>query len=216
LSFADRPAAGLYVAAWALCGLGFGALFVYISGLIDPQQQVFLIVVGIAALVPGMIAAAGYQLVARASRPAEKYRGPGPLILFALQVAAVNAIGVILFLLGVRVTGNAAGFMIGAVPLVAGYVLIVWLFVVRSGALSWREMLRAEPLDASRAAFDIIIGAATMFGVAIVAGLFGALIATLLETKAPEVVPPLTNSTDVVLALIAAGLLVPIGEEVFL
>jgi membrane protease YdiL (CAAX protease family) len=107
------------------------------------------------------------------------------------------------------------GFLVAATLLLSGYLLVVWLFVVRGGALSWREMVRAEPLDASRAAFDIVIGGATMFGVAIAAGIIGGLIAKLLGTTAPEVVPIPDTSPEILMTVVAAAVLVPIGEEVF-
>jgi membrane protease YdiL (CAAX protease family) len=107
------------------------------------------------------------------------------------------------------------GFLAAATLLLSGYLLVVWLFVVRGGALSWRDMIRAEPLDASRAVFDIVIGGATMFGVAIAAAIIGGLIARLLGTDAPDVVPTPQAAPEILMVAVAAGLLVPIGEEVF-
>ena len=202
MSLADRPAAGLYVAAWGLGGFGLAALIVgFASG---PPARGFLIMGGLVALILGLATAAGQQLVARRARPAEQYHGPAPLILFFLHVVLVNAVGVILFALGIPLGDSPVGFLVAAVLLLAGYLVVVWLFVVR-----------AAPLDASRAALDIAIGGATMLGVALVAGIVGTLIAGLLGTEAPQVVPPAQTSFDVLLTALAAGILVPIGEEVF-
>ena len=169
----------------------------------------------LAALVVGLGAAAGQQIVARKSRPAEQYHGPAPLILFFLQVALVNAISIVILVLGVKLDGSPVGFLATAVVLLSGYVLVVWLFVVRAGALSWREMIRAQPLDVGRAALDIALGAATMFAVAIAAGILGTIVANLLGTTAPDVVPAPTTSFDITMVALGAGILVPIGEEVF-
>jgi membrane protease YdiL (CAAX protease family) len=212
LSVADRPAAGLYVAAWALCGLGIAGLVIGLAS--APPARGFLIMGALVALMLGLATAAGQQLVARRMRPAEQYQGPAPLILFFLQLTLASSISIILFSAGVPLD-TPAGFLVAATLLLSGYLLIVWLFVVRGGALSWREMIRAEPLDASRAAFDVVIGGATMFGVAIAAGLIGGLIARLLGTTAPDVVPVPQTPPEILMAALAAGILVPIGEELF-
>lgn len=212
MSVADRPAAGLYVAAWALSGLGLAGLVIGIAS--GPPARGFLIMGGLVGLILGLATAAGQQLVARRTRPAEAYRGPAPLILFFLQLVLVSSASVILFTLGVPLD-TPVGFLLAATLLLSGYLLVVWLFVVRGGALTWRDMIRAEPLDASRAAFDIVMGGATMFGVGIAALIGGGLIATLLGTTAPEVVPTPQTALEILMAALAAGILVPIGEEVF-
>ncbi|HEY8135737.1 MAG TPA: type II CAAX endopeptidase family protein [Candidatus Limnocylindrales bacterium] len=212
MTLADRPAAGLYVAAWALCGLGVAGLVIGLAS--GPPARGFLIMGALVALILGLATAAGQQLVARRSRPAERYRGPSPLILFFLQLVLVSSISIVLFTVGVPLD-TPGGFLVAATLLLSGYLFVVWLFVVRGGALSWREMIRAEPLDASRATFDIVIGGATMFGVAIAAAIIGGVIARLLGTSVPEVVPSPQTAPEILMAVLAAGLLVPIGEEVF-
>src|SRR5512141_2129269 len=106
-----------------------------------------LVMAAFVALLAGLAAAAGYQVIARRTRPAERYRGPAPLILFVFQFALVNALTLVIFALGVPLD-SPAGFLAAAVLLLGGYVIVVWLFVVRTGALSWREIVRAQPLDA--------------------------------------------------------------------
>ena len=213
MSVAGRPAAGLYVAAWALSGVGVAALFIGLT-IASPVRGI-LVMAAFVALLAGLAAAAGYQVIARRTRPAERYRGPAPLILFAFQFALVNAVSLIIFALGVPLADSPVGFLAAAVVLLAGYVIVVWLFVVRTGALSWREIVRAQPLDAGRAAFDVAIGGATMFGVALVTGIVGGLLAQLLGTTTPEVVPPPGTSVDILMIALGAGILVPIGEELF-
>src|SRR4029079_669951 len=89
-------------------------------------------------------------------------------------------------------------------------------FVVRGGALSWRDLIRAQPPNANRVLTDIAIGALSMFGAAIVAGIAGTIVSNLLGgTQAPQVVPPPTGTTDILFIALGAGILVPIGEEVF-
>lgn len=213
MSLADRPAAGLYVAAWALGGIGVAALVIGLAA--DSPLRGILVMAALAALLLGIVAAAGYQLIARRGRAVERYRGPAPLVLFFFQFALVNAVSLVIYALGAPLPDNPAGFLIATVVLLVGYVAVVWLFVVRTGALGWREIVRAQPLDASRVAFDIAIGAATMFGVALVAGILGGLLARLMDTQAPDVVPAPTTSLDILMVAVGAGLLVPIGEELF-
>ena len=213
MSLADRPAAGLYVAAWALSGLGVAALVVGLAT--EPPLRGILVMAAFVALLAGLAAAAGYQVIARRTRPAERYRGPAPLILFCFQFALVYAVSLAIFALGVRLGESPAGFFAAAVLLLAAYVIVVWLFVVRTGALSWREMVHAQPFDAGRAAFDIALGGATMFGVALVAGILGSLLAQLLGTEAPGVVPVPKTTADILMVALGAGILVPIGEELF-
>ena len=213
MSVADRPAAGLYVAAWALGGIGLAALLVGLAA--DPPLRGILVMAALVAVLAGLAAAAGQQVIARRTRPTERYRGPAPLILFAFQFVLVNAFSLVIYTLGVPLADSPAGFLATTVVLVAGYVLVIWLFVVRTGALSWREMIRAQPLDAGRAAFDVAIGGATMFGVAIVVGILGSLLAQLMGTEAPVVVPTPRTSVEILMIALGAGVLVPIGEELF-
>ena len=213
MSLADRPAAGLYMAAWALGGIGLAALFVGIAA--QPPLRGILVMAALAALLAGLGAAAGQQVLARRTRPAERFRGPAPLILFAFQFALVNAVSLVIYTLGVPLADSPAGFLAATVVLLAGYAIVIWLFVVRTGALSWREIIRAQPLDASRAALDIAIGGATMFGVALVVSIVGGLVAQLLGTPAPTVVPSPATSIDILMIALGAGVLVPIGEELF-
>ncbi|MEP7378172.1 MAG: type II CAAX endopeptidase family protein [Chloroflexota bacterium] len=213
MSLANRPAAGLYAAAWALCGLGIAALFIGLTS--DPPLRGTLVMGALVALILGLAAAAGQQVIARKARPADKYHGPAPLILFFLQFALVNAISLVILVLGAPLDDSPLGFLLAAIVLLTGYIVVVWLFVVRTGALSWREIIRAQPLNASRAAFDICIGGATMFGAAIVAGILGTIVANLLGTQAPNVVPAPTTGVDIFMIALGAGILVPIGEELF-
>ena len=212
MSVADRPAAGLYVLAWVLCGLGIAGLVIgFASG---PPARGFLVMGAFLALILGLATAAGQQLVARRDRPAQQYRGPAPLILFFLEFALVGAIGIVLLALNVPLD-TPLGFLLAAIIQVGGYLLIVWLFVVRGGALTWREMFRAEPLNFGRATYDIAVGATTMFFVGFVALIAAGLIARALNTTAPDVLPPPQTSAEILLTALSAGLIVPIGEEVF-
>jgi membrane protease YdiL (CAAX protease family) len=133
-----------------------------------------------------------------------------------LQVAALNVITVGAYLLGAPKPETTFGFLFAAIVLLGGYVGVVWLFVVRPDALTWRELLRTGPLSGGKVATDILIGAVTMFVGVIVAGQLGKVVSDILGgTQAPNVVPTPTTGPDLLLALVGAALLVPIGEELF-
>jgi membrane protease YdiL (CAAX protease family) len=181
-----------------------------------PPVRGILVMGALGLLVAGLGAAAGQQLIARKSRPADQYHGPAPLILFFMQLALVTGVSLILYTLGAPLPDTPLGFLVATVILVGGYLLVVWLFVVRGGALSWRDLIRAGPLSADRVLSDIAIGALSMFGVAFVAGIVATIVSNLLGgTQAPQVVPAPTTDADVLLIALGAGILVPIGEELF-
>jgi membrane protease YdiL (CAAX protease family) len=194
--------------------VGLAALFIGLTS--GPPLRGILVMAGLGLIVAGLGAAAGQQLIARKLRPADKYHGPAPLILFFMQLALVTGVSLILYTFGAPLPDTPLGFLLATVILVGGYLLVVWLFVVRGDALSWRDLIRAQPLNAEHVLTDIAIGALAMFGVAIVAGIAGTIVSNLLGgTQAPQVVPPPTGIMDVLCIALGAGILVPIGEEVF-
>jgi membrane protease YdiL (CAAX protease family) len=166
-------------------------------------------------LILGLASAAGYQVVARRSRPAERFRGPSPLLLFALQVVLVNTTSVVLVALGVDLEGSGPGFLVAGVILFLGYLIVVWLFGVRTGALGVREIAGRARMHADQLAVDILGGAGLMLLVAFLASLVGGIIARLIDTTAPEVVPLPTSGADVIFVILSAVVLIPIGEELF-
>jgi membrane protease YdiL (CAAX protease family) len=195
---------------WLLSGLGIGLFFV--ASLTPPPIQGVLLVGALLLLIFGLSAAAGYQVVARRSR---LFRGPSPILLFVLQVVAVNLVSIVLQPLGFSPAGSTVGFFLTTVILLAGYAGVIWLFAVRTGAVSWRDMGMPRRLTVGGVLGDVGVAVGTMVVVAFVAALFGGLLARLLGTDAPAVVPPAEEGLDLVLVALGAGLLVPIGEELF-
>lgn len=212
-SFQDRPAAGLYLAGWVLSGLGIGAFVVGLMA--QPPLRGLLVMAGLLALLLGFGAACGYQILARRSRPAVRFRGPAPLLLFGFQFVLVNVASLVLLTLGVPLADSAFGFFAATVVLLLGYIAVVWLFGVRSGAMSWTDMGLLPDLGIRRLLADIGIGAGVMLGVALAAGLLGGLLARFLGVEAPVVVPPPKTTIEILLVALGAGVLVPIGEELF-
>jgi membrane protease YdiL (CAAX protease family) len=163
----------------------------------------------------GLASAAGYQVVARRARSASAFHGPSPVLLLIIQVVAVNLVSLALQPVGLSPTDSAVGFLITSVILLAGYAAVIWLFAVRTGALTWREMGLPRGLTLGKALGDVGVGALTMIVVAVGASILGGLLARLLGTEPPSVVPVADNGLDLLLVVLGAALLVPIGEELF-
>jgi membrane protease YdiL (CAAX protease family) len=176
-----------------------------------------LVMAALLALLLGLGAACGYQIIARRSRPAERFRGPAPLLLFGFQFVLVNAASLVLLTVGVPLADPTSpiGFVAATVVLLLCYIAVVWLFGVRSGAVTWRDMGLPPHLGIGRLLADIGIGVGVMFGVALLAGILGGLLARFLGVEAPDVVPAPSTGPDIALVALGAGLLVPIGEELF-
>ena len=173
----------------------------------------------LAALVPtalGLSSAAGYQVIARAQRPASEYRGPSPLILFGLQLVLANVLAGALLLLGLPDLGSSSvAFLAIATTLALSYLVVVSLFVVRTGALSWRELGLPVGAPFGRVLTDAGFGALTMLVLWVPVTILAALLTVLLGTGTANVVPEPSNLTDFLLLALGAAVLVPIGEEVF-
>jgi membrane protease YdiL (CAAX protease family) len=211
-SLEERPAPGLYLAAWLLSGLGLGVLLV--AGMAEPPVRLLLGLTALGLLTAGLSAAAGYQLVARSSRPVGAYRGPAPLLLFGLWFALVNVGAFALSVAGIEDVDRPGTFLIGLTLQTFAYFLVIWTFVVRGGALGWPQMGLGRQRLAGVAG-DVAFSAAIMAPVTLIVLLAGGFIAQLVDADAPSVVPAPTSGPELVAVLIAAVVLVPIGEELF-
>ena len=216
-SLEGRRAPGLYLIAWVLSVGGLAVAFVLGPMASDPAAGTWLIGAGVLALTVGLAAAAGSQVLERSTRPPERYRGPAPLLVFAAYFFALSLVGLVLLSgLGVDADQPFAFLGIGVVQ-AAGYVLAVWLFAIRTGALTWRQM--GWPTWSDRGAADLLraVGMAVVvmlpvaFGLAIVGGI----VAQALGIEGPSVLPQSSSSLDDLWILIAAALVIPVGEEIF-
>jgi membrane protease YdiL (CAAX protease family) len=189
------------------------ALF-FLSPLTDTPLRGVLLMAALLLLIFGLAAAAAYQVVARRNR-ATGFRGASPFVLFALQVVLVNAASLVLVALGVDLQGTGLGFLVAAIVLLLGYVIVVWLFGVRTGALTLADLRLPRRPHLDTLMTDVLGGAGLMLAVALVASLVGGIVARLIDTTAPEVVPLPTTGADVLFVILAAVLLIPIGEELF-
>jgi membrane protease YdiL (CAAX protease family) len=218
-SLEGRPAAGLYLVAWFFAAGGVALLFIRSLG--DPAApgalRFVLGLAGVAALTVGLAAAAGYQVVARSTRDPGLYRGPSPILCFFLVLPVSTILSVIVGLLGVNIgPDNAVGFLLGLLAVGAGYASVVWVFVVRTGALSWSEMGWPRRWSLPNALNSIGLAVAVMLPATFAVLIFGGLVATLLGgVHAPDVLPAAHSQLDSIAVGLAAALVAPVGEELF-
>lgn len=215
-SLEDRPTPSLYLLGWLISGAGVAMIAVaLLAG--SPEVGPLLAIGGLVVLGLGLATAAGYQLAARDHRPAEAYRGPSPLILFGIVFAVTTLTGLVTARAGVD-GRQPAGFLITLSAIGIVYLGVVWLFVVRGGALSWRQMgwpgwparygLAKGAIDAGYALLLILpTTVVTIFA--------AGLVARLVHTAPPTVLPDPQGVAQSVLVVAAAAVVAPIGEELF-
>lgn len=214
-SLEGRPVPSLYLGAWLLSVGGLGALMFVAQAGPSPGGSIVALV-AVLCLGLGLASAAGYQLVARADRHPDRYRGPSPLILFGLVLVVGTLVSAGLAIVGLVDLDRPIGFLLSLVAVAATYLLVIWVFVVRGGALRWAEMgWPTRPVSLGRVLRDMGTAMLLMLPVTFGVLLWGGLIATLLGVTAPETLPRATNSTEALALVLAAAVVAPIGEEAF-
>ena len=200
----------LYVLGWLLSAVGFGLVFIAIQA--PPPGGSLILLGALIALGLGFSAAAGYQIVVRSRRPETAFRGASPVLLLGIQIVLSVILATPLALLGLQVT-TPGGFVLASVVLFLAYVLVVWLFGIRTSAISWRDLGYAGRPNAGRVLGDVGTGfLATLLLWPITTTLL-VILSLLLSTSTAEIVPPPNNAFDVLLLALGAAILVPVGEE---
>jgi membrane protease YdiL (CAAX protease family) len=216
-SLEGRRAPGLYLVAWILTIGGLAVTFVLGPMASDPDWGTVLIFLGAVAVTVGLAAGAGAQVLERAVRDPERYRGPSPLLVFGVYFFAMSLVGLVLLAVLDVDPERPFNFLGIGVVQAAGYLLMVWLFAVRTSALTWPQM--GWPTWRGRAAGDIGRSIATavlvMLPVTMALLIIGGIVGLLLGTDAPQVLPLSETVADGVFVVLAAALLIPVGEELF-
>lgn len=215
-SLEGRPAPGLYLVAWLLSVGGVAALFV--TSQAPPSFARSVAVLGaIVAVGVGLAAAAGYQVVARRDRDPRWYRGPAPLLVFGIVLTLSTLASGLLGGTGLLDPEAPFGFLAGLLIVAGGYLLAVWLFVVRTGSLTWAGMgwPVAGPHRVQRALRSIGVGSLVMIPATFGALLLAGIAAAILGVEAPSVLPTASTSAEALAIAIAAAVVAPIGEELF-
>jgi membrane protease YdiL (CAAX protease family) len=219
-SLSGRPAPGLYAAAWFFTLAGAGLLLVALATALSGNGfGAGLLAVGaFLAFFVAAVLGSGYQAIVRRARlDPSRYRGPSPFLVFAAVFAATNAAGAVVALVALDARldiGARALLSVGiVVPL---YALLVWLLVVREGALSWQEMGWPTVADLrGRGLLSLGYGVALASPIVLVTVLLGGVLAALLRVTPPELLPVPATPSDWLLDIVVAVILAPIGEELF-
>jgi membrane protease YdiL (CAAX protease family) len=196
-----------------------GLLLVLFIGPLASSEVGRLLLVGVGAflLAVGLAAGCGYQVMQRRDRDPDRYRGPAPLLVFAAYFFALALFGLVVVIGGLADPAQPPGFLLIASLQALGYVVVVWLFVVRTDALSWRQMGwptwgGARPRDVLAAAGFAV---AVMLPTTLVMLVFGGLLGLLVGVEAPDVLPTPSSSLEALGIALAAALIIPTGEELF-
>ena len=176
-----------------------------------------LVGAGAALLTVGLAAGCGYQVLQRRDRHPDRYRGPAPLLVFAAYFFALALVGVTIVVGGLVDPAQPPGFVLIGSLQALGYAIVVWLFVVRTNALSWARMGWPTWQGARRR--DVLgavgTGVAVMLPTTFVMLILGGLLGVLLGVEPPDVLPTAGSSLEVLAIALTAGLLIPAGEELF-
>lgn len=215
-SLEGRGAPGLYLVAWILSVGGVAMLFLA-SGANSDAARILLVAIGALGLTVGLAAGAGSQIVDRSDRRRDRYRGPAPVLVFGVVLAASSIVSGLLLATGLINPESPLGFLFGLLVVAGGYAVAVWLFAVKSGALSWAEMgWPVRGISTPRVVLrGIGFSVAVMLPLTLAILFLGGLLAALLDVEAPTVLPTPESSFEALLVALAAAVVAPVGEELF-
>jgi membrane protease YdiL (CAAX protease family) len=196
-----------------------GLALVFLVGPLASSEvgRVLLVGGGAVLLTVGLAVGCGYQVVQRGDRHPDRYRGPAPLLVFATYFFALGLLGLAAVSGGLLDPEQSLGFVsIGALQAL-GYAVIVWLFVVRTGALSWSAMgwPTWRPGGVREVLGAIGLSVAVMLPTTFVMLILGGLLGLLLGVEAPDVLPTPGSSLEALAIGVVAALVIPTGEELF-
>jgi membrane protease YdiL (CAAX protease family) len=213
-SLEGRAVPALYLVGWIASVMGLAIILVSLLAT-SGVAAAWLFLGGDVVLAIGLVAAGGSQAIERGRRTDLAYRGPSPVLAF-LAVFAVTIIATVAVLAPLSAfgldAGSPAATTIQLTITMFAYIGIIRLLVVGPGSLSWAEMYVTRPSTA--AVRDLLIGALLALPVLVVALTLAAVVGRFV-TPAPSPLPPATNVTGLVLNLISAAIIAPIGEELF-
>jgi membrane protease YdiL (CAAX protease family) len=209
-----RAAPGLFLVGWLCTIMGFG--LVVVGGLAEAGPfKTLVFAIGLALLGTGLVAGAGSQGLDRRAH-GDAYAGPSPFLAFAAVIPLTFLVALIVFrplvALGLRPEAPLAT-LVGITIQALVYGAVVRLLVVGLGALRWSEMGLSRP--AAEIVVDVARGAVLAVPVLFATVLVAALLVGLLGTRPESPLPPAGNTLDVVINLISAAIVAPIGEEIF-
>jgi membrane protease YdiL (CAAX protease family) len=207
-----RAAPALFVVGWLASILGVGGLAI---GYASPRSlpASVLVLLGLAALSIGLISAAGSQAVERRAS-SQPYAGPSPYLLVVASISVstliASLVGLVATVLGVDRGSLLVTILVLAV-IQATYVLLIRLLVVDTGALSWADIgFRPRGMSAVR---EFATGVSFAIPVLLLTLIVASVAYVLLPVTPESPLPPTGSFPGLLLKLLAAAVLVPIGEE---
>ena len=209
-----RAAPGLYLVGWLGTVIGLGLLLVAaLAG--GGTEAGVLLVAGLVVLGAALVAAAGSQALERRARGAAAYAGPSPWLVFAASLPLT-----ILAVLAVLLPAGGAGSpitplttLVSVIATAVVYVVLVRLLVVGTGGLTWSDMGFAR--RGAAILEDLAWGATVALPVVLVTLVVAAALVALFGATPDSPLPPSGDTAGLVMNLVAAAIVAPIGEEVF-
>ena len=177
---------------------------------------IVLLSIGTILLTLGLATACGYQVLERRARDAAAYRGPAPLLVFGSYFFAMALVGFLVSVSGLIDAEDALGFLlIGSLQAIA-YAVVVYLLVVRTDSLAWRQM-GWPTWSPSEGGIARAIGIAVTVMLPVTFGLLflGGILSRLLGVGAPDVLPTADSPASALMVALSAALIIPVGEELF-
>jgi len=219
-SLGDRPAPGLYAGAWLLTFVGFGLFAVALAGGMSGSgvSAGAFAVLAFAVLFLAAVLGSGYQALARrATRDPARYRGPSPFLVFGAVFAGASAVATALALTGLAATlSDTEAVLLSVLVIVLLYAGLVWLLVVREGALSWAEMgWPAAPGRAAATVSQLAFGVLVAAPIVVLTVVFGGLLAAFFEVTPPSLLPVPSTLGEWLLDVAIVVVVAPAGEELF-
>jgi len=211
------PARGLAIAAWLLAVAG---VIVAAGAVVAPLPSGgarLLLVGGIGLLTCGVVAAAARQVVVRAGRPAEAYRGPSPVVVLLAAVGFTSVAVAVAGTVGVIDLTSPQGVFASLLASAIVYGGLVWAFVVRTGVLGWADMgwpVRG-PASAQRYVRDVLAAIGIVAPTYLASALVGGLLALVLGVRLESPLPAPRSGGELLLTFLGAVLVAPVGEELF-
>ena len=158
---------------------------------------------------------AASQAIERGRRTDLAYHGPSPVLVFLAVVALTPLAQIVVLapmsLLGLDVRSPLATTINLALQALL-YVAVVRLVVVGTGGLRWSEMGVVRP--GATQVRELALGAVVALPVLVFTLLLGALLSRFIAPS-PSPLPDPGSAAGVVLNLLSAAVLAPIGEELF-
>lgn len=208
-----RHAPRIYVAGWL--GTILGILLIFLAALPGGVVGLALAVAGASCLGLGLVAASLAQAMERRHRPDLAYRGPSPILPLAASVPITTVVTLPLALFRLD-AASPVGTLASVLVTDVTWITLIGIAVVATRSLAWSEIAAGiVGVPARRMLGDMAWGALTALPAIIVTGALAAFLVQLLGVQPDSVVPVPYDTPSLVLVLLAAAVIAPIGEEAF-